>query len=289
MATKRASHSRKKSSEKEDKDGAPRGRSLWTGTLGFGLVQIPVRMMTAESHEDISFHQLDKHDMSRIRYERVNESTGKPVAWKDIVKGYELDDGRYVVVEEEDFEKANVKASHAIDISDFVARAQIPPTYFETPYVLVPDRGAGKAYAVLREAMAKKDYVAIGLVVIRTRQHLCAIFPYEGALLLELLRFEEDLKPLADHAPSVPTPTTKKESELAELLIESLVSDWDPSKYKDTYRHELLAAIQHKAKTGKMPAAGKHAAPKSNVTDLVALLQKSVKSAGKSKRKHKAA
>jgi DNA end-binding protein Ku len=268
-------------------------RPLWSGTLGFGLVQIPVRLLAAESHEDLSFHQLDSRDLSRIRYERVSEQTGKKVDWKDIVKGYEMPDGRYVVVEDEDFEKANVQATRSIDIQDFVDRDQISPMYFERPYVLVPDRGAAKAYAILRDAMKKKGYVAIGRVVIRARQHLCAILPIGDALVLEILRFEEDLKPLATNAPGLPkaavaAAATKKETALAERLIDSLRAEWDPSKYQDTYRHDLLRAIESKAKTGKLPPSRRAAPAPSNVADLAALLEKSLSRAGGSKR-HKAA
>jgi DNA end-binding protein Ku len=268
-------------------------RALWSGTLGFGLVQIPVRLLTAESHEDLSFHQLDSRDLARIRYERVNEQTGQKVDWKNIVKGYEMPDGRYVVVEDEDFEKANVEATRSIDIQDFVERGQISPMYFERPYVLVPDRGAAKAYAILRNAMEKKGYVAVGRVVIRARQHLCAILPIDNTLVLEILRFEEDLKPLAKNAPNLPkgaatAAATKKETALAERLLDSLRTEWDPSKYEDTYRHDLLRAIESKARTGKLPASRRAPPAASNVTDLAALLEKSL-SRGRGSKRHKAA
>lgn len=289
MASAHASSRRSKAKprKKTEDDAAPaQGRPLWRGTLGFGLVQIPVKLVVAETHDELTFHQLDKRDMARIHYQRVNENTGEKVEWEDIVKGYEFDDGKVVVVDEKDFEKANVKATSSIDIQDFVARSEIPPMYFERPYVLVPDRGAAKAYAVLRAAMEKQESVAIALVVIRTRQHLCAVMPVGDVMVLELLRFDEELKPLSETAEQpAKGSVSQKEMALAEQLIESLRAKWEPSKYKDTYRHDLLRAIEKKAKTGKLPASSpKTKAPSSNVTDLLSLLKKSIAKTSSSKR-----
>jgi DNA end-binding protein Ku len=279
---------RRARSDETGERGAPASHALWSGNLGFGLVQIPVRLLSAEGHEDLSFHQLDRRDLSRIRYERISEATGRKVAWKDIVKGFEMPDGRYVVVDDEDFEKANVKATHTIDIQSFVDASRIPPMYFERPYVLAPEKGSSKAYAILRGAMLNKGLVAVALVVIRARQHLCAILPVGDLLVLEILRFEEDLKPLANQRRvSIPSAASKKEIALAERLIDSLREEWDPSRFQDTYRHDLMRAIASKAKTGKVPKA-RAAAPRPNVMNLVALLEKSV-SRSKSKSKAKRA
>jgi DNA end-binding protein Ku len=259
-------------------------RSVWQGSLTFGLVQIPVRLVNAERSRELTFHQLDRRDQSRIRYERINERTGKHVEYSDIVKGYELKNGSLVVMEDEDFEKAAVEATHTVDILDFVNRAEILPAYFERPYFVLPDKTGMKPYALIREVLEKLGLVAVGLVVIRTRQHLCAIFPEANGLVLEVLRFEDELVPLKSVAADLPAniKATEKEHALAEQLVETLRGKWDPKKYKDVYRTELLSAIEHKAKTGKLPAPPK-SRKTSNVTDLITLLQKSVARAGKGK------
>jgi DNA end-binding protein Ku len=243
-------------------------------------VQIPVRLAAAERSNDIAFHQVDRRDLARIRYERVNEETGEKVEWADITKGYQLDDGTIVPIEEEDIEKANVEATHTIDIQDFVDRGAIPPEYFQKPYFVLPDRSA-KPYAVLREAMKQKNTVAIALVVIRTRQHLAALIAEGDALLLEILRFPEELREVDEIADELPPESgaSSKEIDLAEQLIDSRAASWDPDRYHDTFRSELLKAIEHKAKTGKLPKAKKKAAGKTKVTDLVTLLKKSVEAA----------
>jgi len=268
-----AHRSRKKSGDEEPTSGL---RSLWTGAIAFGLVQIPVRLIGAEKANELSFHQIDRRDLSRIRYQRINEETEETVEWADIIKGYEMDDGTLVPIEDEDFEKANVAASHTIEIQDFVKREDIPAEYFEKPYFIVPQRSA-KPYAVLRDAMLEKGYVAIALVVIRTRQHLCAVVPEGRGLMLEILRFHDELKPASTVSDELPEEgaATAKELALASQLIETLAGDFDPKKYKDTFKDDMLAAIEKKAKTGKIPATKK---PRSTakVTDLVALLKKSV-------------
>jgi DNA end-binding protein Ku len=253
---------------------------LWSGSIAFGLVQIPVRIQVAERGRELSFHQLDKRDHARIHYERVNERTGKRVAWEDIVKGYEISRGNYVVMDDADFEKANVEATHTIDIQDFVDRSEIPIAYFERPYFLVPERNGKHAYGILRDALAEKGLVAIALVVIRTRQRLCAVMPEGDGLELVLMRFQNELVPVSRIQAELPgaTKATAKEKELAEELVEKLTAKFDPSKYEDTYTHDLLAAIEEKAEKGAItalgPAEGERAPAR--VVDLVSLLQKSV-------------
>ncbi len=260
-------------------------RAIWTGTVGFGLVQIPVGLHARERTNDLAFHQVDRRDGALVGYERVNKTTHKPVAWADVVKGYEIQKGQIVVVTDDDFEKANVQASKTIEIQDFVDAAAIPPEFFERPYVLLPDKRGGKAYAVLRDALAKKALAAVALVVIRTRQHLCAVLAEGDVLTLELLRFAHDLRSVEEAAGRVAqgaaTTATAKEIALAEQLIDSMVAEWDPEKYKDTYRDELLAAIRHKAETGKLEPRHVPTARGAGPIDLVRLLQKSVASAKK--------
>jgi DNA end-binding protein Ku len=260
-------------------------RALWKGALAFGLVQIPVSITTAESPHELSFHQLDRRDNAPVGYDRINKVTGKKVAWNDIVKGYEVSKGNFVIVTDEDFKKANVAASQTIDIQDFVETSAIPSAYFERPYHLIPQGKSPKAYAMLRDAMARKKLVGIGLVVIRARQHLCAVVSRGSVLELELLRFEHELRPAPRAAPS--SKATPKEIKLAEQLIEQMVSRWEPGKYKDTYRDELLSAIHEKARTGVIEPRNVPA-PHLPATDLFALLQKSMATTKKSAAHRKA-
>jgi DNA end-binding protein Ku len=260
---------------------SPPRRAFWKGSISFGLVQIPVTLHNAERTHELSFHQLDRRDNAPIGYERVNKATGKPVAWSDIVKGYELDKGEWVVLDDEDFRKANVQASQTIDIQDFVDAREIPPTYFERPYYVLPDKRGEKAYAVLRDALKKKGRIGIALVVLRTRQHLCAIVPEGDLLILELLRFEHELRPAAEiEPPRAGAKPTAKELAMAEQLIEGMVSHWNPSKYRDQYRDDLLQAIRQKAKTGVIEPSHVPTERPAAPTDLLALLRKSIASTG---------
>jgi len=270
----------------ESSSGESAGRAMWSGSISFGLVQIPVKMRPAERGKELSFHQLDKHDHSRIRYERVNAKTGKKVEWGDIVKGYEVSRGSYVVVDPEDFERASPEATHTIDIQAFVQRSEIPIEYFERPYYLVPERNGARAYAVLREALSGKELVAITRVVLRTKQHLAAIMPEGDALVLVLMRFESEIVPVSSVESELPkkAKASPQEMKLAEQLVETLTAAWDPSQYVDTYTRELKAALEQKAETGtiSVPEGGGVAAP-SKVMDLLSLLQQSVAANGKTK------
>ncbi len=258
-------------------------RALWKGAIAFGLVQIPVSIATAETAHELAFHQLDRRDNAPIGYDRINKVTGKKVAWGDIVKGYEISKGKYVIVTDEDFKNANVAASQTIDIEDFVEASEIPPAYFERPYHLIPEGKGPKAFAVLRDAMVRKKLVGIGRVIIRTRQHLCAVVPRGDGLDLELLRFEHELREPPRRTVASPK-ATPKEIELAQQLIDHMVSPWEPGKYKDTYRDELLSAIHEKARAGVVVPRNVPAAlpPATDLVDLAALLQKSMGRTGKS-------
>ncbi len=249
-------------------------RALWKGAIAFGLVQIPVSIATAETAHELAFHQLDRRDNAPVGYERVNKVSGKKVAWSDIVKGYEVSKGKYVIVTDEDFKSANVAASQTIEIQDFVEMSEIPVAYFERPYHLIAEGKSPKAYAVLRDAMTRKKLAGIGLVVIRTRQHLCAVVPRAEGLDLELLRFEHELRPPPRSTVAL-SKATPREVQLAEQLIDHMVGRWDPGNYKDTYRDELLSAIHDKARAGVLEPRNVPAALPPAI-DLVALLQKSV-------------
>lgn len=263
------------------------GRGTWSGSISFGLLQIPVTLYTAESRaEELHFRLLDKRDLSPIRYERVSATTGEPVDWADIVKGYEIEKGSFVVVEPEDLEKANVRATQTIDIQDFVPADDIDLTFFQKPYWVVPQARAAKAYLLLRDALANKGAVAIATFVLRTREHLVAIIPTDEGLLLELLRFPHELKdpsvipmPRGDEAP----PAGERELAMAEQLVETMMTEWEPAKYKDRYYLDVMKMIEEKAKTG---AVKEHHARTTgtvahDVVDLFDLLKKSVARSGR--------
>jgi DNA end-binding protein Ku len=223
--------------QREVDDRAPAAsRAIWRGTVGFGLVQIPVRLLTRERSDDLAFHQIDRRDGSPIGYERINRNTGDRVEWKDVVKGYAVAKDRYVALTDEDFEKANILASQTIEIQDFVPAASIPPEFFARPYLLVPERSGAKAYRVLRDALARKKLAAVALFVLRTRQHLCAVLAQGDLLTMEILRFAHELKSGDEATASYPIPETPtpapKEVALAEELISRLEAKWDPSRYK---------------------------------------------------------
>jgi DNA end-binding protein Ku len=267
--------------ETDEGESTAPGRGIWSGSISFGLLQIPVTLFTAERRsEEIHFRQLDKHDLSPIRYERLNATTGKPVEWKDIVKGYEYEPDNYVVLEADDLKKANVKATQTLDIQDFVPTDQIDPAFFETPYFIVPQRRSVKAYVLLREALKKKNAVAIATFVLRTREHLCALMPVGNAIMLEVLRFGHELRKPKD----MPLPGTKeapigaRELAMAEQLIDGMMTDWEPSKYRDRFHADVMKMIEEKAKTGSVKAkVGKARGEVANdVVDLLALLKKSV-------------
>lgn len=256
-------------------------RAMWSGTMGFGLLQIPVSLYPLERAHELSFHQLDGRDMSPIGYKRYNKTTGEEVPYEEIVKGYEIHKGEFVVVSDEELAAANVEATQSVDILDFVDPTEIPPSYYETPYLVAPAKRGEKAYAVLRDALAAKKRVAIATVVLRTRQHLAAVLVDGDSLVLELLRFPHELRK-ADAASvaqgGIHPKITDKEQEMAEALIDQMTGAFTPSKYKDAYRDDVIAMIEKKAKTGKaVVAEAPKAKPTGNVTDLAALLQRSLK------------
>jgi len=263
------------------------GRALWSGSISFGLLQIPVGLHTAERREDeIHFRLLDKKDTTPVRYERVNAASGEVVEWKDIVKGYEIERDHFVVIEPEELARANVKATQTIDIQDFVSADAIDPAFFETPYFLVPSKRATKAYVLLREALASQGAVAVATFVLRTREHLAALLPVGDAIMLQTLRFGHELRD-ADDLP-LPSDTPKslsvseREIKMAEQLIASMTTAWDPSKYKDRFHVDVMRIIEEKAKTGQVaaPEVEETGTVATNVVDLLDLLKQSV-AAGK--------
>jgi DNA end-binding protein Ku len=226
-------------------------RSIWTGTIGFGLVNIPIKLYSAMHGSELDLDMLDKKDLSNIRFKRVNENTGKEVAWENIVKGYKLDD-RYVVLTDQDFEKASPEKTKIIEITEFVEARQIDGIYYDTPYWLEPEKSGVKAYILLREALQKTGKVAFGSFVLRNKESLCIIKPMGGALLLNKLRWAQEIRSAEEL--NLPKGNSKPaEVKMAIELINRLSGPFELDKYKDTYTDELLKLIKAKAK-GKVPA-----------------------------------
>ncbi len=206
-------------------------RELWKGAIQFGLVNIPVSLFPAEDRDDLSFTMLDKRDLQPVGYKRYNKSTGDEVAYEDIVKAYELDDGRYVTLEKDDFRKANVEATQTVDIAGFVAANAIPPYYLESPYYLAPGKHGDKGYALLREVLERTGKVAIATVVIRTRQHIAAVYPHDKVLVLNTLRYQDELRDSRDLDVPKDLKAAKvqpNEIKMAERLIDGMAMKWDP-------------------------------------------------------------
>ncbi len=226
-------------------------RPIWSGTIAFGLVSIPVKMFAAVTESKLDFDMLDKNDQSRIRYKRINESSGKEVSWKNIVKGYKINK-RYVVLEDKDFERAAAERSKRIDIESFVREKDIDPIYYDASYYLVPS-GEEKPYSLLRSALKKTGMVAMGTYVLRNREHLGVIKVYEDALVLVKLHFEEEIRsPQSFDIPKGNTRVKSEELKMAVSLVQQMEKPFDISKYRDAYTAELLKFIRKKAK-GKLP------------------------------------
>jgi DNA end-binding protein Ku len=266
-------------------------RGLWKGAISFGLVHVPVELLPAEKRSaELDFTMLDKRDLAPVGYKRYNKASGEDVPWAQIVKGYEYKDGKYVVLSEEDFRRANVEASRTVEIVAFVDRDAVPPKYFQTPYYLAPGKRGEKAYALLRETLHKAGKMGIATVVIRTRQYLAAVYPENEVLMMDTLRYAEELRDVEElgiPAASLKGPkVTAKEIDLALRLVEDMAEEWQPAKYKDTYREDLLKRIEHKVKAGQtkeitQPEKEERPAGGAEVIDLMALLKKSVESKGK--------
>ncbi|HEX2643718.1 MAG TPA: Ku protein [Thermoanaerobaculia bacterium] len=261
-------------------------RAIWKGSITFGLVNIPVGLYGAESTNEISFHLLDQRDMAPVRYKRVNEHSGKEVPWDQIVRGYEFEKGKYVVVSDQDLKRASPEATQTVDIVDFVDLEEISPVYFDKPYYLGPDKKGAKSYALLRETLKRTGKVGIAKVVIRTKQHLGAVVPQGNVLVLNLLRFGHELRD-ADQLdiPSGKEGVSERELEMAERLVEGMVDRWDPDKYRDDYRNDVMKMIDERVKAGQLEAAPEteEEEPKparGQVIDLMALLKRSVEERG---------
>ncbi|MGZ3701194.1 MAG: non-homologous end joining protein Ku, partial [Bdellovibrionota bacterium] len=230
-------------------------RSFWKGTLSFGLLNIPVGLHTAEEGEEIHFTQLDPRNMARIRYRRVNEKTGKEVPYSKIAKGFEFAKNEFVIVTDKDIKAANPRATQSIDIEDFVRLEEIDPLFLEKSYYIVPEKGGIKGYLLLRDALAKEGKVAVGKVVLHTRQHLVAVMARGKYLVLEQLRFAHEI--LAEdevhflEGREAHASYSARELKMAQTLIKEMTKKWNPEKYKDTYYRDLMTRIKALVKAGK--------------------------------------
>jgi len=260
---------------------------IWTGTISFGLVNIPVTLHSGETAKELRFSMLDKRDLAPIGYRKINKNTGADVAANQIVKGYRYGPDEFVTVTDEDFKRASPERTQRIDITAFVDAGKIDPAMFDRPYYLEPAAKSDKAYALLREAMRRSGKVGIASVVLRARQHLAALFARGSALTLELLRYRDELRDPSDlRLPDDDLGRLKisdAELDMAQRLVDELSGPWDPDKYKDEYRDELLEFIEKKAQAGKTvpaPPGPAKARPLAAPTDIMSLLKKSLAKGG---------
>jgi DNA end-binding protein Ku len=265
-------------------------RAIWKGSISFGLVSIPVGLFSAETRDEISFRQLDKKNLSPVGYKKYNKQTGNEVELEDIVKGYEYESDRYVLVSDEDLKRANPEKTQTVDITDFVQLDEIDAEYYDKPYYLAPlKKNGAKAYALLREALKRSGKVGVAKVVIRTREYLSAVVPHGEVLVLEILRYPHEIRGVDDlELPGDDLEklgVTDREVKMAEMLIEGMTAEFDPSKYHDTYRDDLMALIHQKIESGQTEVLDETPAPEAEeprgVIDIMALLKKSVEATSK--------
>ncbi|AVE03574.1 Ku protein [Pseudomonas sp. R11F] len=265
-------------------------RAIWKGAISFGLVHIPVSLVSATSSQGVDFDWLDKRSMDPVGYKRINKTTGKEVTKENIVKGVAYEKGRYVVLSEEEIRSAHPKSTQTIEIIAFVASDQIPLQNIDTPYFLAPDKRGGKVYALLRETLKKTGKVALANVVLHTKQHLAALMPLESALVLVMLRWPAEVRSLDElELPSdVTKPSLAKgELEMAKRLVEDMSADWQPDDYRDSFQDKIMALVAKKAKAGKIEdvesSEGSEERKTADVIDLTELLKRSL--AGKPAKK----
>jgi DNA end-binding protein Ku len=254
-------------------------RAIWSGTISFGLLNVPVKLYSAVSRKAIRFNELRGSDGARVRHKRVAEGDGKEVDYDEIVKGYEISPDRYVVLTRDELSELDPKKTRAIEIQDFVDIGDIDPIYFESPYYLAPAEGAEKAYGLLVKAMESAGKAAIARFVLRNKEHLAAIRPMDGVLTLTTMRFADEVvspDELEDVLPDSAPRVDKREREMAEKLIDSLANDFKPEKYKDEYREELLSLIEQKAEGREIVASESEEPEPTKAPDLMAALEESL-------------
>lgn len=269
-------------------------RAIWKGSISFGLVHIPVGLFSAASPDELSFRQLDKRNMSPIGYRKYNKNTGEEVEGDEIVKAFEYESGQYVVLSDEDLKRANPEKTQTVEITDFVDLDEIDPVYLDKPYYLAPTGKNKKGYALLREALKRTRKVGIAKVVIRSREYLSAVVPQGDVLVLEILRYPHEIRGTDDlevpHGELTDLGVNERELEMAERLVEGMTAEWDPSKYQDTYRDDLMQLIQQRIQSGQTdapdetPVEDAVVGEKGDVIDIMALLKRSVEATGRGER-----
>jgi len=253
-------------------------RPIWKGAISFGLVSIPISLFPAVRHEELKFRLLRKSDLSPINYKRIAQVDGKEVPWDQIVKGYEYEKDKFVVLKDEDFKRADVEATQTVDIINFVQMEEINPLLFYKPFYMEAGRGGDKAYVLLRDALFDSKKIGIAKVVIKTRQHLAAIKPQKTELMLELMHFPDEILDASEFKAPAAKTVGKAEMNMAQQLIESMSTAWDPHKYQDDYRETLEKIIENKIeKGGKQPPPPGKKSRLPNFVDLVSVLQQSIK------------
>ncbi len=259
-------------------------RAIWKGAIAFGLVSIPVELHTAVRDHRPKFRMLHAKDKAPVRYERVCQREGKPVAWEDLVKGYEYEKGQYVILTKEDLKAVALNKDRAIDIMDFVKSDEIDDRYFETPYYLTPQKGSHHAYALLRDALKESGRVGIAKIIIREAQHLSAVEVIDNALVLTMLRYDDELVDTSQLEFPGGEKVRKGELDMARMLIENLAAEWDPSKYTDEYRDNLMKLIKARIKGEKPKLPAAEAPPEGKVVDLMERLRRSLEATQGAKR-----
>lgn len=256
-------------------------RGLWKGAISFGLVNVPVELHSAKKRtSELDMTMLDKRDLAPVGYKRVNKATGKEVPWAEVVKGYEYQNDKYVVLSEEDFRRANPEAAKTVDIQAFVELADIAPQYFETPYYLIPGKRGEKAYALLRDTLKRAGKAGIATVMIRTKQYLAALIAQDELLVLNTLRYHDELKKASEF--DIPdAKVSAKEMDMAMRLVDDMADNWEPARYKDTFKDDLLKRIEEKVEAGQTeeitePEKGAREPKSADVVDLMSLLKKSI-------------
>jgi DNA end-binding protein Ku len=258
--------------------------AIWKGSITFGLVSIPVELRSAVRTDNLSFRMLHEEDLSPIKYERVCAADGEPVPWGEIVKGYEYTKGKFVVMTDEDFKAAALESSKVIDIIDFVKEDEVDPRFFETPYFLLPTKGGEKAYALLREAIRKTGSIGIGKIIMRQTQHLAGVKVVGDAIVLEIMRFANELIDIGEFSFPSAEAVRPQEMQMAEQLIANLAEPFDPAKYTDDYRANLLRIIKAKMKGQKIKLEEPEREPQdAGVIDLMSRLRESLEQ-GKAKK-----
>jgi DNA end-binding protein Ku len=260
-------------------------RVIWKGSISFGLVHVPIALYSGEERDELHFTMLDKTDLSPVGYKRVNKTTGNEVPWEDIVRGYEYEKGHYVVLSEEELRLANIEATQTVEIVDFVSAQDIPMVYYDKPYFLEPDKRGEKGYALLRETLRRTKKAGIARLVLRERQHIAVLLPYDDMLLLNLLRYKNELRDTSQFKTPkenlIELGIKKPEMDMAERLVESMVTKWKPEQYHDEYRDDVLQMIDEKIKAGETEVLKEEVseAPMrktAEIIDLMAALKKSV-------------